>query len=218
MKKRLFISKALNELTLLPSYCQHNKIDLVAASFIRFEPISFATQRDYDILFFGSIRAAEFFLAQSSIPPSVKLSCIGSTTAEKLRALGLQVDFVGDKSGLPETVAESFVNWVGHRKVLIPCSAQSKRTIAKEFPEDQVEEIHVYRTISKCTDIQPCDIWVFTSPSNVNSFLSCNPAPQGTIIAWGATTEKALNEHGITVSQTMEVANETELVAILNSL
>ena len=213
--KRLFVSKSHSELTVLPSFCEANGISLVAQSLIRFERVPFRVSQSYQVIFFGSIRAARYFLENENIPEVTAVACIGETTAERIRSLGVKVDFIGKKSGQPDQVADDFVRWVGQRSVLIPCSEQSNRSMAKKLPVDQFEEVHVYRTLSACQPVASSDIYVFTSPSNVTSFLTCNSKPEGQVIAWGQTTAKALLEAGIHVAITLSHSTEAALIAFL---
>jgi uroporphyrinogen-III synthase len=213
--KRLFISKSILDLANLPSFCETNGISLVAQSLIRFEAVPFTLTQPCQVIFFGSIRAVRFFLQHAEMPTGVAVACIGSTTAERIRSLGIEVDFIGDKSGQPDRVADDFVRWVGQRRVLIPSSEQSNRAIAKKLPIDQYEEVHVYRTLDACQSIADCDGYVFTSPSNVKSFLTCNPKPVGIVIAWGETTAKALREAKIHVTKTLHHSTEEALIECL---
>ncbi len=213
--KKLFISKDLKELSQLPSFCQRNDIELIASSLIHFEPILFKTEYVYDVIFFSSIRSATFFLEQATIPSGIKIACIGDTTSKKLVKKGFNISFRGKKSGNPDEVGHEFLKWLGDRKVLIPCSKQSKRTIGSVIPSNQLQEIAVYQTLSDCKSITVCDFYVFTSPSNLESFLSCNPKPEGVIIAWGSTTKKAMLDKGIIPSITLENSNEEEVIHYL---
>ncbi len=196
----------------MPSYCAANELELVAQSLIRFEGIPFTVTKPYEVLFFGSIRAVHFFLAHAEIPKGVAVACIGSVTAQRIQALGIHVDFIGEKSGQPEQVAASFLGWVGQRKVLIPCSEQSNRSVAKNIPVEQCEEVVVYRTVPNGSPIPSCDYYVFTSPSNVHAFLMCNPKPTGKLIAWGETTRLAMESLGLTAEITLEQSTEEELL------
>lgn len=213
--KRLFISKSQSELTVLPSFCEAEGISLVAQSLIRFERIPFTLTQPSQVVFLGSIRAARYFLENEKISEETAVACIGETTADRIRALGIHVDFIGGKSGQPDQVADEFVRWAGQRRVLIPCSEQSNRSIAKKLPVDQFEEVHVYRTLPACQPVSSSDIYVFTSPSNVKSFLSCNAKPEGQVIAWGETTAKALQEAGIYIAKTLSYSTESALIEYL---
>jgi uroporphyrinogen-III synthase len=212
----LFISKDLSDLSVLPAFCQDNSIELVAQSFISFEALPFESHLSPSVIFFSSIRAAEFYLAQASLPTNCEIACIGSKTAEKLKAKGLHVSFIGETAGEPAIVAEKFKTWLNERKVLIPSSEQSNRSIAQTLPTSQVEELIIYRTVAKPLTIEPCAVNVFTSPSNFLSFIQKNTLESSqTIIAWGKTTEKVIRNAGYAVNATLTYASEEELVEVL---
>ena len=214
--KSLFISKDLSDLSVLPTFCTDNSIELVAQSFISFEALPFETHSSPSVIFFSSIRAAEFYLAQTSLPTNCEIACIGSKTAEKLKAKGLNVSFIGETAGEPAIVAEQFKTWLNGRKVLIPSSEQSNRSIAQTLPASQVEELIIYRTVAKPLTIQPCAVNVFTSPSNFLSFIQKNSLESSqSIIAWGKTTEKTIRNAGYAVNATLTYASEEELVEVL---
>jgi uroporphyrinogen-III synthase len=214
--KSLFISKDLSDLSVLPTFCTDNSIELVAQSFISFEALPFETHSSPSVIFFSSIRAAEFYLAQTSLPTNCEIACIGSKTAEKLKAKGLNVSFIGETAGEPAIVAEQFKAWLNGRKVLIPSSEQSNRSIAQTLPASQVEELIIYRTVAKPLTIQPCAVNVFTSPSNFLSFIQKNSLESSqSIIAWGKTTEKTIRNAGYAVNATLTYASEEELVEVL---
>ncbi len=217
MVKQLFISKNVDELSELPAFCQENNIKLIASSLIYFEPVPFVLNSEFEVVFFSSIRAAHFFLENANVPKGVEIACIGMTTAQKLTEKGLKINFFGNKSGLPDEVALEFTEWLAERKVLIPCSIQSKRTISSHVPVNQLIEIEVYQTLSHCESIPPSDYYIFTSPSNLVSFLSCNLKPKGEIIAWGTTTKKALLEEGLNALYTLKNSNEKELIQLIQS-
>ena len=214
--KSLFISKDLSDLSVLPAFCQDNSIELVAQSFISFEALPFDSHLSASVIFFSSIRAAEFYLAQASLPINCAIACIGSKTAEKLKAKGLHVSFIGETAGEPAIVAGQFKTWLNERKVLIPSSEQSNRSISQTLPASQVEELIIYRTVAKPLTISPCAVNVFTSPSNFLSFIQKNSLESNqTIIAWGKTTEKAIRNAGYAVNITLTYASEEELVEVL---
>ena len=211
MNNFIFISKSLNEVAELNHFCKQNNLELIAESMIRFEAVKFKTTSSYEVIFFASIRAAEFFLKQENIPSTVSIACIGKITADKLIKLGLTVDFIGEKSGNAEKVAEAFKKWLGTRKVLIPQSSISKRSVALKIEPNQCVEVVVYQTIVDCKIISACTTYIFTSPSNFNSFLLCNEIPKGKIIAWGETTRKEIVKKGLQVDHTLIHSNTAEL-------
>jgi uroporphyrinogen-III synthase len=218
LNKAIFISKSNYDLELLPKFCSKNDISLHAESLIRFEGVFFENSEKFDVVFFASIRAAHFFLEQQSLPSSILVACIGNITARKLQELGLDVHFIGENSGIPNAVAKQFKEWLGKRMVLFPQSSISKGSISKTLPKNQVVERIVYKTVFACREVDACGIYIFTSPSNVQSFLSCNKKIDGKIIAWGETTKAILESHGFSVSKTLFVSDEVNLITALTVL
>jgi uroporphyrinogen-III synthase len=215
LNSSIFISKSFAEVAELDQFCQQKGLQLFAESLITFKAVPFKIEQAYDVVFFASIRAAEFFLQQVDLPPSCAIACIGQTTAAKLNALGLHVDFIGEKAGKPEEVANAFKAWLGTRTVLIPQSTVSKRSIASVIDPKHCMEVVVYETLPECKKIPVCGTYVFTSPSNFESFLLCNEVPKGRIIAWGETTKRAVLKHGLGVDDTLVCADMGELVRVL---
>lgn len=214
----IFISRNSTELPLLTEFCDQHDIALIAHSLISFELVHNQCSQEYDVLFFSSIRAAEFYLKQHHVSANTKIATIGETTAEKLRNLGLNVDFVGSTAGNPKIVADEFSSWLHGRKVLIPCSDRSNRSIANSLPDTQVEELVVYRTIANPKQITPCDVYIFSSPSNFESFMKLNVVPLNSVtMAWGITTDKAMRERGIVPEHILTNSTEEEILNYLRA-
>ncbi len=212
MSKRIFISKNASEIASLRSQFEAKGYEVIAHSFLSFSAVEFEIQHPYDVIFFGSPRAVIFFKASESISPDKLIACVGSKTAEVLESMGHKVDFVGKNSSDPKTVAEDFKSWLAERSrnqrasksqseersahVLFPLSSRSLKTIAGAIPEDQKEEMVVYQTEVKGKVIPKCDVYAFSSPSNVEGFFEANTIPEGAeVIAWGTSTERALKEY-----------------------
>jgi len=208
----IFISKSIDEVSELKDFCDSRNIELHASSLISFRPLPFSISDSFEVIFFSSIRAVNFFLDKESIAEGTKIACIGKATAEKLNSKGYLIDFQGKQSGEPEKVALEFKNWLGHRKVLIPHSTISKRTIATILNPNQVIEVPVYHTDFNCCKIPDCDVYIFTSPSNFESFQTCNGSPKGKLIAWGNTTRKAIEKQNLNVDLSLEKSDLKELI------
>lgn len=215
----IFISKDVTDIPELELFCSAIPIDLYANSLITFEKQAFKSPSAYSIVFFASIRAATFFLASEQLLPSVKVACIGKATAAKLQELGIESHFVGQHSGNPAQVALEFKKWVGDSVVLFPHSTISNGSIVSVFPTHQRIEIEVYKTILSCKNVPPCSVYVFTSPSNFESFLVCNVLPKNALlIAWGTTTQVAIENKGMEVYRTLESSNLSELIVLIDEL
>lgn len=215
MKKSIFISKNASELPLLSAFCATNQLSLTAQSFIEFTALPFIIKESYDVLFFGSIRAAEFFFAKESLPAHCQIACVGAVTAKKINALGFGVSFIGEQAGNPLHVAEMFKIWLGERRVLFPLSTVSKRTIVEQIPTAQRIEVAIYETGALPLKIEKSDCLIFTSPSNVESYLLQNEINGNILIAWGTTTRNALEAKGFSVDFTLQEANEENLITYL---
>ena len=221
MRKQVFISKPKSELLeILPDLESFN---LIAHSFLAFQGMTEeerdAWDEDADIIFFSSPRSVIFFFAQHPLFKGVKLACTGSATAAILNGMGHEVAFVGKNSGDMASVAEEFKTWCGDRKVLFPLSDRSLKTVSKAFPEDQKVEITVYKTIIESEKIPMCDIYVFTSPSNVEGFFLENKIPtKAHVVSWGKSTSKRLNEYNITPQYTLTDSTLNELIDHLRSV
>jgi len=219
MKTQLFISKQINEIDSLQNFCQKKEIELIAHSFLQFEPIPFSINFNYEAIFFGSPRAVDFFLLQEKLNPSVFIGCVGEITAQSLLEKGYTPNFIGKSAGDTSKIALEFKELVGDRTVLFPQSSISNRSIASVFPEEQTKEISIYKTATYSKKISKCDYYVFTSPSNVDGFLKENQFPStAKIIAWGKTTEKYLIEKGVKVEHTLKNSTVEELTEFFTIL
>jgi len=215
MKTKLFISNF--EIVDQPfrDFCERRNIQITAKSLISFRALKFEPVEKADVVFFSSPRAVDFFIDSIKGKNSL-LACLGSGTAKRLLENGYIADFVGSSSAQPDLVAKEFLGWLGDKKVLFPLSTISNRSISSKIPVGQVEELLVYETITDSEQLEPFDTYVFTSPSNVDSFLKENQFPTGSVvIAWGKTTERKLQQLDIPCRKTLDASNLRELEVIL---
>lgn len=218
MRTKLFISSDLKEETVLAEFCKKKNWELTAKSQIDFLPLNFIVRSDYDVVFFSSPRSFNYFIRSSSISDSAQIAVLGSGTLKCLNELNSRVFFTGKNSGNPEEIAESFRVWLGERKVLFPLALHSNETISSRIPEDQKEVVRVYETIDRPNTIPEHDLYVFTSPSNLRSFLSLHKLPvDAKTIAWGTTTQQACAQHQVTVWKTLDESSLEALVDVLQS-
>ena len=170
-------------------FCKQNQLELISQSLISFKSTDFQVSESYDVIFFSSIRSADFFFRKEKIDESKKIACIGQETATKLLNLGMNVDFIGTNSGNPSEVARKFKDWLGNRNVLIPHSSESLFSIMEFLNPNHVILVEVYKTVLEPTIIPICDCFIFTSPSNVRAYLLANDATSlKNVIAWGKST------------------------------
>ena len=224
LNKQLFISKNDSEIDPFRSQFEELGFEVEGHSFLSFSGVEFEALQNYNVIFFGSPRAVIFFMEGSSIPEGVEVACIGDKTAELLESLGYIVSFRGERSGEPGVVAEAFKVWLGSRtstplspKVLFPVSDRSLKTISSEIDEDQKEEVVVYSTEVKGKLVGVSDVYVFTSPSNVEGFFIDNVIPLGSeVIAWGKSTETTLISRGSAVNYCLTNSSFEELIEYLS--
>ena len=218
MSKRLFISKSNSECEYLNQFLAEKNIKLFSVSFIKFQGIKFNIDFSYDIIFFSSPRSVVFFKECEKIPKNIKVACTGSKTAELLLKMGHKIDFIGRTSGDIGKIADEFNIWSENRTVLFPISDISLKTISSKLNKSRVFEIIVYKTIINSSKIIPCDIYVFTSPSNVDGFLQKNDIiNKSIIIAWGTSTEKHLIKRGFKVRHTLNDSSVNSLIKYLQN-
>lgn len=215
----ILVTKPIEELQELESFLNKISCRLIAQSLIQFELVEATFPLNYDAIFFGSKNAYRFFAQQIDLPKNVAVACIGETTRNLLEKAGVTVDFYGTHAGNPDLVAMELKQWLGDRKMLIPLSDVSNRSMSKQIPTAQCKEVIVYRTKSIATSIQEQLDWVvFTSPSNLRGFLASNEVSLTTkTIAWGKTTEKAMKSFQIHVDFVLENSSEAELIELLAS-
>ncbi|NRA11056.1 MAG: uroporphyrinogen-III synthase [Crocinitomicaceae bacterium] len=200
MASRVFISKNESEVHVLKAFLTSQEDILVAQSFLHFSQVAFNTSKDYDVIFFGSRRAVDYFLQNSEIPNSVQIACVGSKTAEAIQKQNREVAFIGDNAANIQEAAQSFKKWCGSKTVLFPISTISLKTFSSLFDENQKIEVEVYDTKIVSAPVPDCDTYVFTSPSNVQGFLESNELPNhAQVIAWGISTQDALIKNSIAV-------------------
>ncbi len=216
MRTSLFISTILSENNPLTRFCRENDWNLTAQSLIDFNPIPHEILDQFDVIFYSSKRCFQYFDSQLKQSKSTVIATIGSETANYLKEYNQIPQFIGVQSGSPLEVAEEFKNWLGDRTVVFPSALHSKQTIANQIPDNQKAVISVYETTFKSQHIEPHSWYVFTSPSNLNSFLSLNTLQKDAkIIAWGETTADTCKKLGITPQHVLLESSVVSLVGFL---
>jgi len=216
----VFISKNDNDLGDLPEYLNSRTIPAEFKSLIHFESLDFAIDSSFEVIFFPSIRAAQFLIESDKLDLSdYVLACSGNQTSQRLLELGYHCEFVGKNAGNPAEVSKDFSEWLGTRKVLLPHSNLSALSISNHIPKDQLIALEVYRTILTETVVNPCDIYVFSSPSNIQSFFSCNELKKGSkVIVWGQASRNALESFGHRADHVLKEGTLNELKELLKGI
>jgi len=136
-----------------------------------------------------------------------------------LTQMGFPPSFIGTESGNPATVAQKFKTWCNGRSVLFPISNRSLKSISSVFPKEQIDEVVIYETNVAGREVESSDIYVFTSPSNVEGFLLNNQlADRSIVIAWGNSTREALESNLIGVNHCLSSSTLEELTSVLESI
>ena len=171
----IFISKDEQDLGTIPPFLKGMGVNLIHRSLIKFEKVFFEFPSDFDVVFFPSIRAAQFILESNELNiDSYVLACTGPQTNERLMELGYHCQFIGANAGCPDQVSKEFGEWLGNRKVFIPHSNRSVLSMISHIPNHQVLSAVVYNTILSDAIIDSSDLYVFSSPSNIHSFFKNN--------------------------------------------
>ncbi|MES2556685.1 MAG: uroporphyrinogen-III synthase [Bacteroidota bacterium] len=219
MKTKLLFSGIVKPGGALISFCENAGWELTQQPLIRFEKLPFALPENFDVVFFSSPRSVDYFFSENEINSLSKIACIGSGTASAIHAKNLIPDFIGSTSGNPETVGKEFSNWLGNRTVLFPLAKNSNETIVKVIPDNQKMIVRCYETILVEQSVNPHEIYVFTSPSNVTSFLKLNTFPEAAkLIAWGTTTAAKMRAFGLEPTAILNESSENALVEVLGNL
>lgn len=194
-------------------------IQLDGVSFVAFEAVHFQEIPQTDWIFFYSKNGVKYFFTQpndNELLKNVKLAAIGKATADALLLMGRTADFVGE--GQPDQVAKEFLQLAKRQSVLFPRAVNSNNSIRKQIEEAcNCYDLIVYKNNIKPQLItKQYEIIVFTSPLNVEGFLSSNQIKQESkLISIGPSTTEKLKEFNFTKvieSPTPEMASLIKLL------
>ena len=198
MKKKVFISRNPSDCEAIKPFLPED-IEMVAQSLIETTPIPFDKNfPQTDWIFFSSSNAARHFFEQQPRIQQQKIGAIGDATA---RTIGHyhSVDFIGDSIDITDS-SYRFAQAIGSGTVLFPGATESLKHIQAALPTEQVIDWPVYSTREKKTSVPTCDVYVFSSPSNVRSFFNSEKnalSKQLMCAAFGEATREELEKHGV---------------------
>ncbi len=193
-KKSIFISRDAHENNNLNRWLTNLGFDVECKSLIDLKKLTIKELPKSDWLFFSSKHAVEFFFMQNPDIGTAKIGCMGKGTSQALREYGKRADFIGTSTDT-KLVGKQFAARVGSGKVVFPIARDSMRTIQWQFAkQDRLIDLPIYATLKvPHTVAESTDVLVFTSPSNVESYLEKNQIlPHQKIVAMGDSTEKTL--------------------------
>lgn len=192
--KNIFISRDAHENNNLNRWLTNLGFTVESKSLIDLKKLTIKELPKSDWLFFSSKHAVEFFFMQKPDIGTTKIGCIGKSTSQAIRELGLRADFIGQSTDT-KLVGKQFSARVGLGKVVFPIPRDSMRTIQWQFPKQQnVIDLPIYATLKVPHEVaETTDLLVFTSPSNAESYLEKNKIhPHQKVIAMGEATQKSL--------------------------
>ncbi len=197
MKRKIFISRKPTDCEAIQSFLPAD-VEVIAQSLIETTPIPFDRSiPKTDWIFFSSSNAVRHFFEQQPNISTQKIGAIGEATAKAIESYH-SVDFVGDAIDITDS-AYRFAEAIGSDQVLFPGAAESMRHIQSALPKEQVVDLPVYMTREKNFDVPKCDVYVFSSPSNVRSFFgNAATLTQLKCIAFGEATRAELIKNHVT--------------------
>lgn len=194
MTNRVFISRNPTDCQAIRAFLPSN-IELIAESLIETIAIPFDPKiPQSDWIFFSSSNAARHFFEQQPTIGNQKIGAIGDATAKTVSRYHT-VDFTGDSIDITDS-AYRFAETIGEQTVLFPGAADSLKHIQSALPSSQVIDFPVYSTSEKVKSIPICEVYVFSSPSNVRSFFKSNSVEPTSMncIAFGEATQGELQK------------------------
>lgn len=217
--RSLFISTELPKENELRHFCLENNIELRAESLLSFDPVAHNSVFNGEVIFFSSIRCFQYY--KGDLRNKI-LAVYGQGTANKILKyhpeLKTQIQFIGQETNDPATIAQDLVSWLENRTVLFPLGSKSLKSISKFIPKSQLEEQIVYTTQLNPKTINTVDVCIFTSPSNVESYLQVNEIHKDTLyISWGKSTYKKMNVTGFKNVVLLEESSNSSLIKFLKS-
>ncbi|MNJ89028.1 uroporphyrinogen-III synthase [compost metagenome] len=219
--RSIFLSSESGSSLPLVDFCAEQQIRLLRKSFISFGRMEFDDPGNWDVVFFSSPRAFDFFVSESfDLKAGRKIACIGLETKKHIESAGFSVSFFGENAGRPEEIASEFKEWLGQRIALFPQSTKSNKSIERALPVSQRIPLVIYQTIPNPVLLaEQFSIYLFTSPSNFTSFTTLNSIPEGAkVLAWGTSTAQIILNQSVKVDFILETSTYSELLEILQNL
>lgn len=201
--KKVFITRDLHDKDYL--YRSLKKLDFAVESktLIDIKKITIKELPKADWIFFSSKHGVRFFFMQNPDIGNAKIGCIGKSTAQELRLHNRRADFIGQSTDT-KLVAKQFAAKIGNAKVLFPVPREGMNTIQWQMPKrENAINLVVYATLKVPVEIgSDTEVIVFTSPSNVESYLEKNTFhPHQKYVAMGDATAGTLLKKGAKENQ-----------------
>jgi hydroxymethylbilane synthase len=196
----VLITRDLDENSFFKRTLEGNGYSVNGISFIETRRVEVKNVPQTDWIFFASGNAVDhFFSQQPELKAKTKFGVIGKSTELVLKKYNRNAAFVGSINDT-KVVGKKFAKAVSAETVLFPQAKGGLRTVQQQFDDSsKLTDLIVYETVKKeNVKLPKADVLVFTSPSNVESFLEKGTIQTGQkIIAIGESTAKKLKTHGI---------------------
>lgn len=222
MLKHLLITRDARPLSSLAEYAKLRNLRITETSFIDTTAVPGHEIPPCQWLFFSSPRGAmAFFGAYSDqLRGDEKVAVLGPATAKVLTEQGVLCDFIGDVDASPEETAEAFAKVLGDETVLFPISQISRKSVSQLLASNQVIELVAYTTTPLHKKVDDADIYLITSPSNLEGYLLENSFPEhAEIICYGNTTDDAIQKLGLSnPTHNIHSTDEKKVIDCLESI
>lgn len=216
----IFVSRNSEDVKELQEFCTTQNWNLISKSLIEFRQTTIQLPNQWDIIFFPSPRAVDFFFTQypTGSLSNKKIACAGKGTALTLLKHVEKVDFIPSNSGVITEVQSEFQEWAGDKKIIYIGSNQSRKSVLVGLTTAQYIFVQGYETLFKPEQIIHCNCYIFSSPSNVESFFSMNQLPiDAMVISWGQSTTNELTKWGVKPTIELKSGSQSELISYLSN-
>jgi|LauGreDrversion4_2_1035121.scaffolds.fasta_scaffold292904_2 uroporphyrinogen-III synthase len=216
----IFVSRNSEDVKELQEFCTTQNWNLISKSLIEFRQTTIQLPNQWDIIFFPSPRAVDFFFTQypTGSLSNKKIACAGKGTALTLLKHVEKVDFIPSNSGVITEVQSEFQEWAGDKKIIYIGSNQSRKSVLVGLTSAQYIFVQGYETLFKPEQIIHCNCYIFSSPSNVESFFSMNQLPiDAMVISWGQSTTDELTKWGVKPTIELKSGSQSELISCLSN-
>lgn len=196
---RVFVSRELKANSPFKRMLEAKGMTIHAQSLIETRTITIPEAPNADWYFFSSPSTVTHFLGQQEIPGNARIGAMGPGTASRLKEQGYEVAFTGNDTD-PANVAKAFAT-AAAGTIVFPVGTKSLRSVPQAITApNRAIELEVYESVLRPPETLPeSDVLVFTSPSNVQAFLSTQSIPAtASVVAMGTSTGKALEDAGVT--------------------
>ena len=210
--KRVFISRDLENDKVL-FYAETHKIQLIALNLIQFEAANKQTLPPADLLFFYSAKGVEYFVEVYGKDQlnNYELACLGPAAQKALTNLGFATVFTGN--GEIDLCKKAFNAFADKKQILFARAKNSRQSLEVKDAKYSHTPLIVYSNTARTNiSIPDADIYLFTSPLNVVSYLENGGDKSINAVAIGPTTFNYLKENSFKSIHLSETSSEKSII------